>query len=259
MDRVIVLGSASAVPDLAHENTHIYVEAGSHRILIDCPGTPYVRLQQVDVDPISLTDIVITHFHPDHVSGFGSLLMSLWLIGRKAPINIYGLAPTIERAQKMMELYEWQTWPGFYPVNFVIVPSEAGVALIADEDVVVTAAPVQHLIPTIGLRFKFGSSGQVVAYSCDTEASQAVRQLAKGADVLIHESTGSSVGHTAPEQAGKVAAEAGAKSLYLIHYPPQLVEPKSLLEHAQQTFSGPIFIAEDFMTIHLESVERKPE
>ncbi len=91
----------------------------------------------------------------------------------------------------------------------------------------------------------------MVAYSCDTEPSQAVRRLADGADMLIHESTGASVGHTSPAKAGEIATQAGARSLLLIHYPPQLTDPESLLAQARQTFRGPIFVAHDLMSIDI--------
>lgn len=252
MGKVIILGSASAVPDSEHENTHILVEAGSRAVLVDCPGTPTVRLSQAGVDYQRLTDIILTHFHPDHVSGFASLLMSLWLVGRKDPISVYGLRESIENAQKMLDLYTWNDWPNFYPVNFVIIPDQEHAPVIDDLDLRVFASPVEHLVPTIGLRFEFLGSGRVMAYSCDTEPSQIVRRLADGADVLIHEATGGSHGHTSPEQAGEIATQAGARSLYLIHYPPQLVTAETLRAKASQTFAGPITVTQDFMHIDLE-------
>lgn len=252
MGRVIILGSASAVPDSEHENTHILVEAGSRAVLIDCPGSPTVRLSQAGFDFKRLSDIVLTHFHPDHVSGFASLLMSMWLVGRKEPINIYGLGETIENAKKMLDLYTWDDWPNFYPVNFVSIAAAERAPVFDDPDLRVFASPVEHLVPTIGLRFEFPRSGRVLAYSCDTEPSQIVRRLADGADVLIHEATGGSHGHTSPEQAGEIATQAGVKALYLIHYPPQLVTPEALKAKASTTFSGPITVAKDLMPVELK-------
>lgn len=252
MGKVIILGSASAVPDREHENTHILVAAGSRVVLVDCPGTPTVRLEQAGVAPHSLTDIILTHFHPDHVSGFASLLMSLWLTGHQQPINVYGLAATIDRAEQLMEMYVWSDWPNFYPVNFVRIPEEEHALVLQDDDLTVYASPVEHLIPTIGLRFELGQPGPVMAYSCDTQPSQIVCRLARNADVLIHEASGGSTGHTSPEMAGQVATEAGARSLYLIHYPPQLITPEKLLERAGQNFHGPLYVAQDFQTIDLD-------
>ncbi|HEX9017883.1 MAG TPA: MBL fold metallo-hydrolase [Anaerolineaceae bacterium] len=249
MGRVVILGSASAVPDAEHENTHIYVESGSRGILVDCPGTPLVRLQGAGVALSSLTDIILTHFHPDHVSGFAALVMGLWLLGRKQPLTVHGLETTLERARKLLDLHDWRDWPDFYPVAFHEVPAAEMAEVIADPSLKVYASPVQHMIPCVGLRFEFAQPGEVVAYSCDTEPSQAVRRLATGADVLIHEATGDSVGHTSPEKAGEIATQAGAKKLYLIHYPPNLIRPETMLERARTTFSGPIVVAQDFMAV----------
>jgi ribonuclease Z len=195
--------------------------------------------------------VILTHFHPDHVSGFASLLMSMWLVGRKEPLNVYGLDQTVERAKKMLELYTWQEWPNFFPVHFVQIPAVEHAAVLDDPDLRIFSSPVEHLVPTIGLRFEFGQSGKVLAYSCDTQPSQIVRRLAEGADVLIHESTGPSKGHTSPEMAGEIATQAEVGALYLIHYPPQLVKPETLLEKASQTYHGPITVAKDLMTINL--------
>jgi ribonuclease Z len=253
MERIIILGSASAVPAENHENTHILVEAGEDKILVDCPGNPVVRLNQAGLEINQVTGIILTHFHPDHVSGFAPLLMSMWLVGRKQPITVYGLAPTIDRAEKMMDLYDWEQWPGFFPVNFVRVAAEEHAQVIENSDLHIYASPVEHLVPTIGLRFEFPRSGKVATYSCDTEPSQVVRRLAQGSDVLIHESTGSSKGHTSPEKAGEIAAQANAAALYLIHYPPQLVTAESLLVRAKQTFSGPVYVAHDLQVIEIAS------
>ena len=253
MERIIILGSASAVPSEDHENTHILVESGQHMLLVDCPGNPVVRLSQAGVDINQLTGIILTHFHPDHVSGFAPLLMSMWLVGRKQPITVYGLAPTIDRAEKMMDLYDWQQWPNFFPVNFVCIAEEERAVVINSPDLHLVASPVEHLVPTIGLRFEFLRQGKVVTYSCDTEPSQVVRRLAQGSDVLIHESTGSSKGHTSPELAGEIASQANAAALYLIHYPPQLVDAESLLARAKQTYPGPVYVAQDFQMIPIES------
>lgn len=254
MDRVVILGSASAVPDSEHENTHILVEAGSRLVLVDCPGSPVVRVQQAGVELGRLTDIILTHFHPDHVSGFAPLLMGMWLLGRKDALNVYGLEPTIQRAKAMMELYEWHQWPNFFPVHFHVVAAQEGAVLLESPEISITASPVDHLIPTIGLRFLFHESGGTLAYSCDTQPSPVVQRLAQGVDTLIHEATGDSVGHASPEKAGEIASKAGARALYLIHYPPNLISPEQLTERARQTFDGDVFVAEDFLEIPVTKI-----
>lgn len=252
MEQVIILGSASAVPTRDQENTHLLILAGKRIILVDCPGNPIVRITESGIDPQTVTDIILTHFHPDHVSGFASFLMGLWLLGRKQGMSVYGLEPTIQRARQMMDMYEWSNWPNFYPVEFVVIPAEPLAQVLVDDTVRVLASPVEHLIPTCGLRVEFLNGGSAMAYSCDTEPSQMVVQLARGVDVLIHEATGRSLGHTSPEQAGEIAQQAGAKALYLIHYPPQVEDTNRLVAEASKMFSGPVSLAKDFDRIQIK-------
>lgn len=251
MEQVIILGSAAAVPSREQENTHLLILTRKRTVLVDCPGNPLVRIADGGVDPQSITDIVLTHFHPDHVSGFASLLMSLWLSGRTEPMSVYGLEQTINRARQMMEMYEWKNWPDFYPVNFITVPGVPLTPILADDGVRIMASPVAHMIPTMGLRVEFLDRSKTLAYSCDTEPSQLVVQLARDADILIHEATGSSIGHTSPSQAGEVAHQAGVRSLYLIHYPPQNGSYANLENEARKTFSGQVMVAKDFDRIEI--------
>jgi len=110
MPKITFLGTASAVPNADHQNTHLVIEGGEQVVLVDCPGNPFVRLNQAEIDPLSITDLILTHFHPDHVSGLPLLFMDLWLMKRKAPLAIYGLASVLDKCKKMMELYDWEDW-----------------------------------------------------------------------------------------------------------------------------------------------------
>ena len=108
---------------------------------------------------------------------------------------------------------------------------------------------MRHLIPTIGLRFEFKASQKVLAYSCDTEPCTEVVHLAEGADVLIHEASGASLGHSSAAQAGQIAAQAEAYKLYLIHYPTGEYTNGNLIAEARQHYQGEIGLAKDFMTL----------
>jgi ribonuclease Z len=196
-----------------------------------------------------LTDLILTHFHPDHVSGVPSLIMNCWLQGRQAPLHVYGLAYTIERVQKLMEMYEMDTWPHFFPLHYHPLPESERTLVMECPEWRILASPVQHIIPTIGLRIE-AAGGRSASYSCDTHPSPAVVNLARGADVLIHEAAGASAIHSTPEQAGAIAAEAGVQELYLIHYPPS-VDEHDWIQQAQSAFSGKVTLAKDFMEINL--------
>jgi ribonuclease Z len=249
MAKLIFLGTGNAVPDQSHENTHLAVVGDQRFLLIDCANNPIVRLAQAGLDVQKITDLILTHFHPDHVSGVPSLLMSSWLLGRRQPLRIYGLSGTLERTEKMMEFYDWATWPNFYPVEFRPIPVVEIAPVFDCPEFRVFASPVCHMVPTIGLRIEFLHSGQVLAYSCDTAPCEAVTRLAREAEILIHEATGATFGHTSARQAGEIAAQAGAKQLYLIHYPTGDFDPAPLVDEARQVFQGPVILATDLMEL----------
>jgi ribonuclease Z len=69
MTKLTILGTASAIPDESHYNTHMAIQSIQGVILIDCPGTTILRLKQSGIDPNDLTDLIVTHFHPDHTNG----------------------------------------------------------------------------------------------------------------------------------------------------------------------------------------------
>jgi ribonuclease Z len=152
-----------------------------------------------------------------------------------------------------MMAYHWDEWPGFFPVAFHHLPERENILVMDNEDFHITASPVRHYVPTVGLRITVKASGFLVAYSSDTVPCPETVRLAHGADLLIHEATGDEpLGHSSAEQAGAIAQEAGVRSLGLIHYNVWNTDPTHLLTEAKATFNGAIFLCSDFMDIPLE-------
>jgi ribonuclease Z len=249
--KVIILGSSNAIPSKDHENTHMVIVGEERTILVDCVSTPVVRLEQAGVDFNDLTDIIITHFHPDHVSGVPLLLMDMWLMGRKKPINIYGLHYTMDRLEDLMGFYGWAEWPDFFSVGFYRLPETEMAYVLDNAEFKINSSPVHHMIPTIGLRVESKKTATVFAYSCDTEPCEQTVQLAGGADILIHEAGGASYGHSSAEQAGEIATKAEVGALYLIHYPTGRFAKGDIAAEARKTFKGEVVVARDFMVIEI--------
>jgi ribonuclease Z len=252
MTKLIVLGSSNAIPTRDHENTHLALLSQNQTVLIDCVSNPILRLEQAGIDPLKITDIILTHFHPDHVSGVPLLLMNLWLMGRLVPLNIYGLDFTLERVKTMMNLYSWSDWPDFYPINFCSVALDEMASVFESDDLRVTSTPVRHFVPNIGLRIEFKDTGKSVVYSCDTEPCAEVERLAQGADVLLHEAAGLFPGHSSAAQAGEVARQAEVGALYLIHYPTGSYASGDPVAEAKTRFPGNVQLATDFLEIDLK-------
>lgn len=251
MPKIVILGSSNAIPDPQHENTHLLVVSEERTVMIDCAANPILRLQQAGIDVHALSDLILTHFHPDHVSGVPLLLMNMWLMGHRRQLNVYGLHHTLDRIEKLMGFYNWSEWPDFFPVAFYRLPAGEMTTVIDDTNLQIFSSPVRHLLPTIGLRIEFKSVQKVVAYSCDTEPCAQVIRLAEGADVLLHEASGAQSGHSSAAQAGDIARQAEVGELYLIHYPTGSYQTGDLLAEARQRYNGPVKLATDFMVIQL--------
>jgi ribonuclease Z len=249
--KVIILGSSNAVPARDHENTHLVIIGRERTVLVDCVSNPIVRLEQAGVDFNDLTDIIITHFHPDHVSGIPLLLMDMWLMGRTKPINIYGLHYTMDRLEDLMGFYGWSEWPNFFSVGFYRLPETEMAFVLECDEFKISSSPVHHMIPTIGIRLDCKSTEKVLAYSCDTEPCEQTVRLAEGADILIHEAGGAAYGHSSAEQAGEIATQAEVGRLYLIHYPTGRFAGGDIASEASRTYRGDIIVATDFMTIEI--------
>jgi ribonuclease Z len=246
MASITFLGTGAAVTTAGHENAHMLVRSGAQMLLVDCPSNPIPRLQARGVDLTNgLTHLLLTHFHADHVSGLALMLQTAWLVGRTAPLPIYGLDYTLSRAELLLKLFGCDGWPHMFPVEFRRVPEQEGYVAIDTPDLRVLTSPVRHLLPDIAVRLVFPGSRSAV-YSSDTEPSDAVRRLAHGVDLLIHEASGEHPGHTSAAQAGEVARQAGAKALRLIHYQTWETDPAPLAEEAHRTFGGEVKLAEDW-------------
>jgi len=251
MSRVVILGSSNATSTPGHENTHMVIAGAQRMVLVDCGGNPLLRLEKAGFDFHRLTDVIITHFHPDHVSGLPLLLMDMWLQGRTSQLNVYGLQYTLDRVEQMMGLFSWSEWPDFYPVAFHRISLMEKVLILDCPDFKVTGSPVRHFIPNLGIRFDFHESGRSLAYSCDTEPCEEVTRLAAGADVLIHEATGEQAGHSSAAQAAEIAMRANAETLCLIHYPTGRFANGDPVTEARGQFRRRIMLAHDFMELEL--------
>lgn len=248
MARMIVLGSSNAVSNAEHDNTHFLLQGSESVVLIDTGSRPIVNLRRLGIGAEQLTDVILTHMHPDHVYAFPILLTGLWELGRRKPLRIHGNYQCLEAVENMMKAFAWHNLPNTFPIAWRYLPERWDELVLENTDFRVTAYPVKHYdMSTVGLRILSKSTGKVVGYTCDTAPTPSLSEIAREADLLFHEAAGRDpYGHSSAYDAGETATKANAKRLVLIHYHVWDTDPYPLLEEARQTFQGPIEIAADF-------------
>ncbi len=213
------------------------VEGRSSLVLIDCGGDAAQRLLAHGLELKKLTALIVSHEHADHACGFPLLMERLWLAGIGASFDVHGIAPAIDQARRLHDVFDTSQWPHYPELRYHVFPEVEGARVLETADFVVTATPGDHAVPVAGFRFEDKSTGKVFVYSCDTERSEKVARLAAGADLLAHEASGRFPGHSSPADAAAVAASAGVKRMVMVHLPP-LADSAAYLAEARAVFAA---------------------
>ena len=220
------------MPAEGRETACVLLRQNDEVILLDA-GTGVRRLAGEHselLDGATKLDIVLTHFHLDHVCGL-SYLPALplaarvwapgrWLYGspseellgplRRAPISAFEPA----ELGQVCELTEGRQQVGAFSVT--------------------ARAQLGHWAPTAGLRV-----GDDVALITDTAYDPGGLSLARDVRHLLHEAWSSSAaprsaeGDATGRDAARIAAGAGAHQLTLIHLDPQLADHAAVLDDAR--------------------------
>jgi ribonuclease BN (tRNA processing enzyme) len=253
--RLTFLGTGTGVPSAERASPGCLLELPSTRLLIDLgPGT----LRQLARLALALTDLnglLLTHLHPDHSADLVPLLFA----GRYPPYAAGGKALHLVAGEGFRDFYEklqglygsWIEWaPGrlqrhLRPVDRSFEQVFLGLPLVS--------RPVAHTPVSLGFRLTL-PSGKTLVFSGDTDYCRTLVELARGADWLVCECSfpegQKKEGHLTPSWAGRIAREAGVKTLILTHFYPECAG-QDLLGPCSREFGGPILPAEDLMVISL--------
>jgi ribonuclease Z len=253
--RFSFLGTSAAVPSVRRDTTSLVFVAGDESVLIDCGGSPVQKLLLAGVDPVRLAHVVITHIHADHAYGLPALVQGLILLKRHEPLTISCRAEHVEPLRAVLGAFGLLDRVGAFPLHLAPVPSHPEASVMRTAAFVITASPNAHgSMPNLAVRLASLERGRAVVYSSDTEPCDAVVNLARGAEVLIHEATFSARSaerhgaHSTAEEAGEIAARAGVRRLILTHVDRAYHEDAlSLVREARARFAGPVEIAEELV------------
>ncbi|GAC1670227.1 MAG: MBL fold metallo-hydrolase [Candidatus Acidiferrum sp.] len=283
--QVVLLGTGNppADPDRSGPATAIVVNGTPY--LVDF-GAGVVRRAKAAVadrgitalEPTNLRVVFLTHLHSDHTVGYPDLILTPWVLGRHAPLEVYGPPGIKAMSEHVLEAYRADfenRIKDYNETGFTSGPSPqghevnaheitAGGVVYKDANVTVTAFATKHTMQSYG--YRFDTPDRSIVISGDTNPTQATINACRGCDVLIHEvlttewlakrpdfQNYASKYHTTTVQLAELATRAKPGLLILYHasiswrptVDPVRSTPAELLHEMTSRYSGPVVVGRD--------------
>jgi ribonuclease BN (tRNA processing enzyme) len=181
------VGCGDALGSGGRFNTCFHVTGERVNFLIDCGASSLPALKRLEIAREDIDLILITHFHGDHFAGLPFFLLDAQFTRRARPLVIAGPKGIEARLPQAMEaLFEHssKTKPRFDLSVVALEPEQTR----SFGEVKVTPYPVVH--GESGgpfLAYRIETEGRVIAYSADTEWTDALIPAARDADLFICE------------------------------------------------------------------------
>lgn len=276
---LVVLGTASQAPTRYRNHNGYFLRWDDRAVLFD-PGEGTQRqMLLTGVRVTDVTRICVTHFHGDHCLGLPGVLQRLSLDGVTQPVSVHYPASGEQYYARLRHasIHDDRATVVPRPVDRAGVQDDDGVLRVVAHPLVhgvdvfgyrleepdgrtmlplrldalgVTGPRVAELVAAGEIRVNGRTvrlddvsvhrPGQVVAFVMDTRPCDAAFELARGADLLVCESTflaaeddlAHEYGHMTARDAATLAAEAGARRLVLTHFSQRHPDETRYLEDA---------------------------
>ena len=182
--KLTILGCHSATPHANKAPTAQLLSTKNHHFLIDCGEGTQVLLRKAKVKFAHIKHIFISHLHGDHFYGLPGLISSFRLLGRQAPLHIYGPVGIQEAVTLLLKLAD--SWTN-YPLHFHELSEKEPVCLFSKDEIQVHTIPLKHRIYTNGFLFQETPTERKInseaVEKLRIDQSQ-IRNLKKGKDVV---------------------------------------------------------------------------
>ena len=252
---LIILGSGTSIPLRDRGSPALVLLVGDSPVLFDMgPGT-LRQLTRVGLSCERIERVFLTHFHPDHTADLIHFLfasMNPDVLKRRLPFVIAGPAGVAGFIKRLQDAY-----PGWLTLPSGVMSIEEIDPLPRQEldcgGFTVVSSPTNHTVNSLAYRVEV-PGGKTFVYSGDTGFCDEVVDLARGADLLVLESSfpeGEEVeGHLSPYLAGRMAALAGVKRLVLTHFYPQCLENETASQ-CRKSYDGELVLGRDLLRIRV--------
>ena len=239
---IIFLGVSGGSPGAGDESTCF---VANKSILVDAGWNAAIGMQSYDVAPTDIDHVFFTHCHHDHTIGLPGVFFAnrnRGLLRQEAPIlRLYGPIDLQAVCDGAAAFLQAERYPGKVPdhVSTCVHPGET----VEIGTLEVAVGRSFHSVDARCYRFTDTETGASAVISGDTAYHEGLPIFARGCDVLIHEAAAAADAdppslqrglHSRPQDAARVAKEAEASTLVLVHYDPSM--GSAALSTAKETF-----------------------
>jgi ribonuclease BN (tRNA processing enzyme) len=214
--KLTILGTATPYPRPDNPCSGYLVQQGGTSIWVDAGTGTFAELQR-HINLAALDAIWISHAHADHTADLLTTYYALRFadVRLNRPMPLIGPPGLVDRMVGFLGHRSAAVIPEVFEVTQM-----RGWGGVEIGEVALSWGPVDHGIPAFGLRAEAG--GRTLAYSGDSAYCEGLVELAEGADLFLCEAGASQhpsdgAVHCTPEDAARLAREAGAKRLLLTH------------------------------------------
>jgi ribonuclease Z len=273
--KVTLLGTGAPPPVMDRFGPSTLVEVGEKKFMFDAGRGALQRLFQLKIPFRDIDGLFLTHLHSDHVVG----IPDLWLIGRigrlwggrTIPLPVRGPAGTREMMAYLEKAFQFDIRirnQHYRNDGSKVLAEDFSEGVVYEKDgIKITAFEVEHgplIKPAFGFRIDYEK--HCVILSGDTCFNENMIRHSQGADLVVYGGVVAEAellrtskqirrimgNHTFPEQAGEVFSRIKPKLAVFNHillYGD--VTEKDLVAFTRKTYSGPLEVGEDLMTIEV--------
>ncbi|MFQ5679262.1 MAG: MBL fold metallo-hydrolase [Gemmatimonadota bacterium] len=253
--RLVVVGCGTVVPEGDRGGSSFYLEMDGARVLLDCGPGAVQSMVRHGVPWSGLTDLVLTHFHTDHVGAVPGLFFSLRhgiAPGeRDAPLDVWGPPGTRRLFERLaVALGEYLTDPGF-PLRVREIPP--GQATELRSGIRLSTHKTSHTPESQAVRL---DGTAAVGYTGDTGPCETLGAFLRAVRLLVCECSlaDREVGenHLSPARVAGIAAEAVPERLLLTHIYPELRRAGDVAALVRDAgYEGEVLVAHDGLELSL--------